>query len=174
MAKKLLATFLAALMLLGVFTVAATANSPAHSPTLSVAEVEAFLANWNGFENFMAENAPQYWLGTPDGDRVPRSVTNRIEHYMDLTLAAPFFTQQLIVNAIDSWLFSMIFINPPSTQLANNIRHNSLANTMSRILFNHGQINFFSALWSWFTGQFWWIWLPALATVGVGAWFFMG
>jgi len=168
MAKKLLAVFLSALMLLGVFAVGATASSDAAEPPVFTAEEAAtIVANWTCLEDFIAEFAPQGWLWSADPDRVPSSITNRTNRYMERVTPALAGEAFLIV------IVGAINASQASTQLSANRALNTMNNELSSLLRGAGEMNILQGAWSWFRGQIWWIWLPVLVAVaGVGVWFF--
>ena len=150
MAKKLLATFLAALMLFGVFAVAASATSEA----CAAAEPHVF--------------------GDPSRDRVPGGITSRHNRYLDIARGISGGRGVVIrgeLTAVESSFASQIF--RAETQLELNRVMNQRNNAMANVLRSHGELNVFSAFFSWVGGNFWWLWAPiTAAVVGVGAWFF--
>ncbi|MCL2531910.1 MAG: hypothetical protein FWE40_07115 [Oscillospiraceae bacterium] len=148
MAKKLLATLLATLMLLGVFAVAASAT--------------------NDFSATTEES--QRIFGEPSRDRVPNGITNRYDRYRDIARGAS-LSVRAEVNVTAARFTADIA--RAETQLQLNQALNQRNNAMASVLRNAGELNVFSAFFSWFGGNFWWLWAPiAAVVVGVGAWFF--
>jgi hypothetical protein len=168
MAKKLLAMLLATLMLLGVFAVGATATD-AEPPVFTEEEVAMFFANGGSLMDLVYDFAPQGWLWSP-GESFARSIENRLIRYDRILMTASSEAQVAALMAMFQWLMTT---REPITQLGLNVAGNNLANAFSGVLRQHREMNIFQALWSWFIGQFWWIWLPIVVGVaGVGVWYF--
>ncbi|MCL2446204.1 MAG: hypothetical protein FWD06_05510 [Oscillospiraceae bacterium] len=172
MAKKLLALFLATLMLLGAFAVGATATSD-ESLMFTEAEALFMLENWTCLEDFVADNAPQRRLWSANEDRIPRGIDRRFDRYMDIFFNLSFLQYLRVAPDVLAALENaQAPIARAETQLQLNRALNTLNNDISRALRNHGELGFFAAFFSWVGGNFWWLWAPiAAAVAAVGAWF---
>ena len=149
MAKKLLAMLLAAMMLLGVFAVGVTATND--SPVMN--------------------EGPQAVFGDPALDRVPNGINNRYNRYRDIARNIGGTRGAAIRLELTTVAGRFLpDVARAETQLQLNQVLNQRNNAMANVLRSHGELNVFSAFFSWVGGNFWWLWAPMLAAVvAVGA-----
>ncbi|MCL2195752.1 MAG: hypothetical protein FWB76_07370 [Oscillospiraceae bacterium] len=153
MAKKVLAIFLATLMLATVFGVAATATN--YDEVYASAEIDALQANI-GF----AFNAPS------------RSIVRRIERYMAIAQASTNLAMRRSVNAyladMNSALMEMFVSNGlRSNRVGANIISSVIAVSIARELRAAGEMSWFASLWSAIRGHFWWLWVPVTGVIAL-------
>jgi len=150
MTKRILAIFLAMLVLAGLFAVSVSADDTANDTTPP--QVGGIVIE-----------------GNARMDRVPGSITSRAARYDAIAADASEEVQEEIFAIINPDEATVV-----ESQWQLNRYLNAQNQAVARVLRANGYLGWFQALGSWILGNFWWWWVPVLGIPllsAVGAFF---